>query len=566
VRRRLRVALAVSVAVLAAWSSTVVTGFASYTVDAAAGDPYFDHTIDPSAPCWWAPLGNAGPDHNPGTVDPGFGSIGPLSGGTGPSTVGSTGNGCNNGQAGGLHGGNGMDSDTVTAGSGPWLHVAGPFPGDTLYPGAVGFVYGDTGGKRDDNQGGPHAYIKPDNYPQNPIFHTSINGGDGMVSMWMAPISTASQLVIIYSAQNCYDYNSYTVQPCGSNSLALYTNDNFGHVCLEQGEGDVGTGGPTAARPGHDGCWAATNVLNNWNLVTLRIDNSACRASLWWDYSEVGEVTTDCSYGSGGNDNRAILEPHSLHESFSAAAYGLTWWRPTQAANVLLNCGDTGALCDSTEQRACQAAGYTCNYLYNIFNGTGSGLTRGQGTSGGAGGGGACGAGSSPGILSGECKFQFGGLVYDDCSNFDTGWNVGQDIQWLGCWIVNGLKFVANIGVNIANGFVDLIMPGDQFSAPWSALWTNATGRVPFQWVGASYGVVSGAFGAAAQNPSFSSDVPLGGGHTFHLAIDVGQLLSPLASFRSIISGFLVLGAAAQIYRGIRARLNPAANETPLAL
>lgn len=206
-------------------------------------------------------------------------------------------------------------------------------------------------------------------------------------------------------------------------------------------------------------------------------------------------------------------------------------------------------------------------YGYGFFdnnNSTQGGATWADPTNPVPGGAGGSGTNQCPqiGIISSAPKLQW--CAPDlACNNFDTGWNVGADLAWLGCVFEQvGITIVKSI----VNSFLDLVIPANA-TGPWSALWTTMGGHVPFCYLTGAWSAISGMLGASALTPTFTASIPygdVGHGHTSTsqpLTMDVAGMLAPMVPWRGAITGFTIIWFATHIYSITRNRLSAGAGE-----
>lgn len=159
-------------------------------------------------------------------------------------------------------------------------------------------------------------------------------------------------------------------------------------------------------------------------------------------------------------------------------------------------------------------------------------LTNTCGTGGSSGGNGNTCAQIGP--ISGEPKTQWcpPNLA---CDTFDTGWNIGADILWLGCQIAQIFDNMAGI---IVNAFIDMFLPSTPaLESDWTGFIATMQAHVPSNYIYGALTALPNAFNGAHSTPSLDLTLPHPWNTTIH--ITWSEILSPFTPWRPLFAALV---------------------------
>jgi hypothetical protein len=161
------------------------------------------------------------------------------------------------------------------------------------------------------------------------------------------------------------------------------------------------------------------------------------------------------------------------------------------------------------------------------------------GTGGSGGGVSGC---AQQGPISGASKLQ---LCPPDlgCSNFDTGWNIGADFQWLGCQVE---QLAVSIVYGLLNLAIDLVVPDfTAIQTAWTDFYTAMASHVPLNYVTGALSILPNLLTGTHSVPSIGFHLPAP--WSVDITVSWANVLGAAAPYRAMMAGFLYAAFAAAL-------------------
>jgi hypothetical protein len=257
--------------------------------------------------------------------------------------------------------------------------------------------------------------------------------------------------------------------------------------------------------------------------------------------------------GYDGTGHVTVRWPTGVSTSFAGSGTAPVWTGQPGSINGCLGFATSGGgNCVGLSSRV--PVGFGNFDIYGLSDWTGASGTAGHTTInctacipyGGLGNGGGGGTSSSTcaqvGIISGASKTQWCPPV-GGCAGFDTGWNIGADIQWLGCNLQNAI--VTGVGWGV-NALLDFAIPDwTLIQTQWNTTYNNLQTSVPTNYAVGALGIIPGAFAGAHSTAALSFDLPAP--WSTHVTLNWSDYLGGLTPYRPLLVGLVYLGFATAV-------------------